>query len=88
MGQELKVLDEAEQLVIAMQTQNAIHGFFASVLPELGGRQFLLEWAADNPGAYLRLLAKCAPTIHPVQGMQGNINIQINCNLGRTELDA
>jgi len=76
-----------ERVVNAMEEQGAIQGFFWNVLPELGGRTYLIEWAQDNPGAYFRLLSRFAPNILPVQGMKGDINIQINNSLGRTELD-
>ena len=80
-------IDYAERVKDILNSQHAIMGIFGNVFVELGGQQFLLEWARDNPTKYITLLTKMVPTMSPVSGFQGDVNITINPALPRTSLD-
>ena len=75
------------RVVKQLSAQSAVHEVFGEVFEELGGRDFLLEWAKQNPTPFVKLLAGMSPGLMPTQGMQGDINITINNSLGKTPLD-
>ena len=88
--QQLLVKDEdphLKALKAALGAQHAMHGMFADVLEELGGKEFILNYARQNPGRYLMMLVKMTPNLMPTSGMQGDINLTVNSNLLPTELD-
>jgi hypothetical protein len=68
-------------------TYGGMPALFAEVFEEMGGKQFLKEWAQDNPGGFIRLISGMRPSLQPISAIQGEVKIIINNNLGRTELD-
>lgn len=72
---------------VALEGQHAIHGIFGSVFEKLGGEDFLLDWAVDNPGRFITLLTKMTPGLQPTQGFQGDLNLTVHESLGTTSLD-
>ncbi len=71
----------------ALSAQHAIHGMFGSVFERLGGEEFLLEWAQDNPGRFLGMLTRMTPGLAPTTGLQGDIELHVHATLAPTELD-
>lgn len=88
MSQELLLEDDhVKAIKAALGAQHALHGMFADVLHDLGGKDFVLNWAKENPGRYLNLLVKMTPNLIPTSGMQGDINLTVNNALLPTALD-
>ena len=83
----VKVFSQMEQVKLAYTTAHPMFGIFAEVLEEVGGKTFIKEYAEDNPGQFIRVLVAMAPSVAPVTGMQGDVNIHIHNQLGRTALD-
>jgi hypothetical protein len=79
--------DSTQKLVDILHSQHALMGIYGDVFQELGGRAFLLEWAADNPSKFLSMLVKMVPNIAPSQGLQGDVVIRISADLPRSKLD-
>ena len=71
----------------ALGAQHAIHGMFADVLSDLGGKDFVLEYARDNPGRFLMMLVKMTPNLMPTTGFQGEVNLHVHNDLAPSELD-
>ena len=78
---------ESGNLTSTLLNQHPMHGLFASVFEKMGGEQFLLEWAQDNPGRFITLLTKMTPNLQPTVGTQSEIRLVIDNKLGRTALD-
>ena len=70
-----------------LHAQHPIHGAFANVFAKLGGEEFLLDWAEENPDKFLSMLTRMTPALQAGTGHQGDINITINSAIGSTELD-
>ena len=90
MVEAVQVLEEdyhLKQIKAALGAQHAIHGMFADVLHDLGGKDFVLEWARENPSRFLMMLTKMTPNLMPTTGMQGDINLTVNPLLMPTALD-
>jgi hypothetical protein len=81
------VLSNEERLVPFMSDQHPIHGIVGEVFAELGGKQWLFEWAEENPSKFVGLLKSSIPSINPMQGRQGDLVIRIESSLTRTNLD-
>jgi hypothetical protein len=90
--QELLPADGIDQSIARVHStltaQHAIHGVLADVLIEVGGKNYIKDWAEENPGAFIRLLVSSVPNLAPVTGISGDVSITINNTLIRTELDA
>jgi hypothetical protein len=88
-GQQVLLEDDhIKAIKQALGAQHALHGMFADVLHDLGGKDFVLRWAEENPGRFLNLLVKMTPNLLPTSGMQGDINLTVNSALMPTDLDA
>ena len=89
--QEQVLITEEEgrvaQLRTVLEGQHAIHGMMARVFDRLGGEDFVYEWAQDNPGRFIGMFVKATPTLAPLQGMQGDIQLTVNNHLVSTSLD-
>ena len=71
MEAELLVEDEhVKAIKAALGAQHALHGLFADVLQDLGGKDFVLQWAADNPSRFLNLLVKMTPNLLPTSSSE------------------
>ena len=72
-----------------LDSQHPMHGLLGRVLERAGGEDYILEWAEDHPGQFIKLLvANCVPAVQPQSGVQGDINITINEVLQPTSLDS
>ena len=76
---------QTRAVVKAMQQQHPIYGAFGMVFEQIGGVDGLAEWAEDNPTDFFRIFSRMVPVDH--QG-SGQINIQINNQLGPSPLDS
>ena len=53
------------QIKAALSAQHAVHGMFADVLEDLGGEQFIRDWAEQNPSRFITLFVKMTPNLMP-----------------------
>ena len=90
----LKDPDYVGQIRNAFDRQHAIHGVMGHVFQQLEeesiretGSGFVLNWARDNPGRFINLICRMTPTIAPMTGMQGDVNLTVNHTLISTALD-
>ena len=87
-AQELLPADDMTQRVKeVLHSQHAIMGIFGNVFERLGGEQFLLEWAQDNPTKFITLMTKMVPTLQPTSGLQGDVKLLVHPTLVPSELD-
>tara|TARA_R110000803_G_scaffold134340_2_gene201419 strand:+ start:1054 stop:1341 length:288 start_codon:yes stop_codon:yes gene_type:complete len=70
-----------------LKSQNAIHALFGEVFEDMGGREFLKEWAEDNPSRFISLFVKMVPGLIPTSSLTGDIRISIHNDLGPSPLD-
>jgi hypothetical protein len=78
----------ANQLVInSLHSQHPLMGVYSNVFMRLGGEDWILEWARENPSKYLNQLVKMVPNLQPTQGLVGDVNIRISNDLPRSGLD-
>ena len=78
----------ADQLVInSLHSQHPLMGVYSNVFMRLGGEDWILEWARENPSKYLNQLVKMVPNLQPTQGLVGDVNIRISNDLPRSGLD-
>lgn len=75
------------RLASEFDSYGAVPALIAEVFEEIGGKQALIEFAADNQRWFYTHMFKAAPSLAPVTGVQGEVNIVINNHLGMTELD-
>ncbi len=75
---------QTKAVVKAMQEQHPIYGAFGMVFEKIGGVDGLAEWAEDNPTDFFRIFSRMVPQDH---AGSGQINIQINNQLGPSPLD-
>ena len=77
------------QLAVQRQldAQNALHGAMADAWLQMGGMKHLVAWGKKNPTTFYKEMFRMSPGLIPTAGMQGDVNITIHNNLGRTELD-
>ena len=88
-GAERATLESsADQLVInSLHSQHPLMGVYSNVFMRLGGEDWILEWARENPSKYLNQLVKMVPNLQPTQGLVGDVNIRISNDLPRSGLD-
>ena len=55
------------------------HTMLSEVLMDLGGKDFIADWAEDNPGEFINIMVKLAPMHQTSQG--GSTGPVINLNL-------
>lgn len=60
---------------------------FGEVLEDLGGKEYIKEWAVDNQKGFLTLMTKMTPSLTPHTGHQGDVHLHVHQTLGRTALD-
>jgi len=83
-----KEQSSADQLVInSLHSQHPLMGVYSNVFMRLGGEDWILEWARENPSKYLNQLVKMVPNLQPTQGLVGDVNIRISNDLPRSGLD-
>lgn len=91
MPKALKALEEAktneERLIPVLSAQHPIDGMIAEVFMEMGGKDYLKEWAIENPGKFLMLMMRQKPQSMPIVSQPGEIVIKIESSLSRTSLD-
>jgi hypothetical protein len=80
-------LISAAQVRELLANQHVLHGMFGRVFERMGGEEFLLDWAQDNPGRFLSMLVKMTPTVQPTTGVQGDVHLHVHHSLAPTELD-
>lgn len=64
--------------------ENPMYGLFSDVFEQMGGVDRMKVWAAENYGEFMKLYVRLAPAAN--RG-GGQINIQVNANLGPSPLD-
>jgi len=69
-----------------LKNQHSLHGLMGEVFEELGGKDYLLEWAEDNPDKFIPMLLKLAPPAIP-KGQQGSIHLHVHSDLQPGALD-
>ena len=86
---EVNTLESSsDQLVInSLHSQHPLMGVYSNVFMRLGGEDWILEWARENPSKYLNQLVKMVPNLQPTQGLVGDVNIRISNDLPRSGLD-
>ena len=77
----------SREVTHALENQHAIHGLFGRVFERMGGEEFLFQWAQENPSRFLTLLTKMTPTLTPMSGIQGDVNVHVHQSLIPTQLD-
>ena len=70
-----------------LTAQHALHGLFGEVFEELGGKQFLLDAAENNPRWFITTMCKMTPNLMPQAGIQGDVNISMHAKMVPTNLD-
>ena len=75
---------QTKAVVKAMREQHPIYGAFGMVFDKIGGVEGLAEWAEDNPTDFYRIFSRMVPADNTGSGQ---INIQINNQLGPSPLD-
>lgn len=83
--QELSLVEELD-LPARMAEQHPLHGMMARVLDDLGGQDFITDWADDNPGQFINMLMRLAPAAPP-KGAVGGVHLHIHPDLSPTALD-
>ena len=63
----------------AFDAGSPMQRLFGAVLDELGGVEFVVTWAEENPDSFMRLLLAANPV--PVSGPGSPANTQINLNM-------
>ena len=88
------VTQDQFNLAAVFNAQHPMHGFLGNVLEELEaefirdtGEGYVKGWARVNPGRFITLICRTVPTLAPLQGMQGDVNLTVNQNLISTSLD-
>jgi hypothetical protein len=79
--------NSARALTEALSAQHIFHGMLGRVYERMGGEDFLFEWAQDNPGRFLTMLASSTPSVAPTQGITGDVTLHVHATLAPTELD-
>jgi hypothetical protein len=74
-------------VVEQLSSQCAVHGLLGEVFAEVGGKEFVVDWAQENPGAFIKLLVGATPSLQPMNTIQGDVNLHVHNTLGPTELD-
>ena len=87
-GKELQELKAENKLVRQLESQNEVHGMFGRVFMRAGGEEYLLQYALEQPGPFIKLVAGMSPGLIPQAGFQGDVSITINNTLPPTDLDA
>ena len=54
--------------------QHSLHGMFANTLEQVGGQDFINEWARNNPTLFMEMLLKLAPPPTPAGSGGGGSN--------------
>ena len=79
--------DSTKAVATQLAQQHAIHGLFGEVFEDMGGKEFLRDWAEENPGRFITLLTKMTPNMTPINTIQGDVNLVVHNTLGPTALD-
>ena len=80
-------MSNTKAVVEALQGQHAIHGIFGEVFKEMGGKDFLLAWAEENPGKFITLLTKMTPSLTPMNSVSGDVHLHVHNTLAPSALD-
>ena len=67
----------------ALETEAPLHQMMGEVLEEVGGIDFLVNWAEDNPSAFVNILMKLAPPKAVSQG-PGSMHLHVDMPNGLT----
>ena len=70
-----------------LETQHPIHGMLGRVYERVGGEDMVVEWAEENPGAFIRLFIGTTPSMQPMNHVQGDVHLHVHHALAPTELD-
>ena len=77
----------ASEVAVQLANQHPLHGVLGEVYDELGGKDFVKEWAEENPGAYIKLLMASTPSMTPMNHVQGDVTLIVHPTLAPTVLD-
>lgn len=76
------------------QNQSAVHEMLGNVLVKMEeraqeelGHGFVEDWAWENPGSFIKLIAGSTPSIAPVSAVQGDVVLHVHPTLAPTDLD-
>ncbi len=75
-----------QTLAETLANQHSLHGMLGEVFEELGGKDFLLDWAEENPDKFITHLMRLAPPAIP-KGQQGAIHLHVHSDLQPSALD-
>lgn len=78
--------DPSSPIVQKFREQHPLHAAFASVYERLGGEEFLLDWAEENPDKFFAMMAKMAPAAPP-KGQHGGLHLHVHPTLAAGPLD-
>lgn len=70
-----------------LSQQHAIHGMVGRVFARHGGEEWMLAWAAKNQTKFITLMCAMTPSMQPMAGIQGDVNVVVNHALQPTDLD-
>lgn len=84
MSEETKELCPIEA---QLANQHPFHAMLGRVFQKFGGEERVVQWADENPGAYIRLMMGTTPSMQPMQHIQGDVNLHVHATLGPTALD-
>lgn len=84
----MRVTDQTLPKTIKDQlaNQHSLHGLMGEVFEDLGGKEFLMTWAEENPDKFINHLMKLAPPAIP-KGQQGSIHLHVHNDLVPGALD-
>jgi len=84
----VQVVSNPSQVMVAMlHSQHPLMGMYADAFMDIGGQEFLREWARENPSKFLNQMVRMVPNLQPTTGLQGDVNIRISNDLEPSSLD-
>lgn len=89
MGDLIKPNDNDQTITERMELQHPLHAHFAQAYENLGGLQYLEDFAEENPGQFLTMFLRLAPLPQQKGGgsTSGNVQVHIHPALAAGPLD-
>jgi hypothetical protein len=70
-----------------LEAQHPLHGVLGRVWDRKGGEDFVADWADENPGAFIKMVMACTPSMQPMTTVQGDVVLHVHPSLAPTALD-
>jgi len=70
----------------ALKDNHPLHGLLADVLEELGGMEFVVTWAEENPTAFMQMIMASIPN-HSAPSGDAKLQLHIHPGLQAGPLD-